>query len=463
LPAHAENREAEGSKYSSFALSQLEKKRSRSDDSDSELLFRSSEVTDIVRDCTPGGREEFNMYTRPILLLGLFASACLVGWGCERPPQVNGSRDPDLPRGEVDAMHPALEWEFGPAAEPFVELVDVAVGEDGRVYAFDAGAASVIRLHPVTGREKRFGRQGQGPGEFRSTHRVLLAGGEVVLPDLGNRRLVRFDLDGEFTGVTPIPDGLGLPTEWAAPGGERVIGRFRSVDIPVVRDLGGRTDGDVLVSLDVRTGAAEELLPLPRGSVLSGGSEPRIRLLAPEPLWHVSRGGWTAVGLNDGYQVTLHDPEAGSATIIGRDLPRQPVSDDDKRRLVDLLGADMLRRGAPPERLAPLASMVEVADWYPVITRVMFGPSSSVLVQLSRGLDEVADEAAADFRGFDLRGIGSSRWDVYGIDGEFRGQVEFPSGFLPTDYDEQLVYGVFVAADGNQAVRAYRLVLDEGG
>lgn len=363
---------------------------------------------------------------------------------------------------EVELAEPAgvaLEWERAPSGSPFVSLVDVAVGREGVAYALDAGAGTVVRLSPLDAEEWRFGRRGQGPGEFMSAHRVLSVGFEVVVPDVSGRRLLRFDENGGFVGQTRIPQDLGIPTGWGGAIGERVTVRFRSVDVPGAGDFGGSGDRDILVAVDLSRGDVEELQVLPAGAGVTGGRRPTIRLLAPEPIWQASRDGWIAVGMNDAYDISLYE-RGREVTVIRGNGSRQEVDSREKSELVDRLRADMLRRGAKPEQLTALASMVEVDDWYPVLVRVMFGPSATILIQPSKQVKDVAQDSSIEFQGLELQGIESPIWDVFGRDGAPRGRVRFPPGFRPTDSDDHLIYGVFGAADGTQTVRAYRLTLE---
>lgn len=70
-------------------------------------------------------------------------------------------------------------------------LVYVADGMESRVLVFDSGGA------PVT----TFGRQGEGPGEFRDLYSVALLGDTLVTLDPRAARLGLFDKRGEWLGL----------------------------------------------------------------------------------------------------------------------------------------------------------------------------------------------------------------------------------------------------------------------
>ncbi len=79
----------------------------------------------------------------------------------------------------------------GPPEYQFVRLRDVAIDQDGTIYALDLGTADV-RVYDADGTHLRTcGRSGQGPGEFRSPNRLWLLGDTLVVSDLDPARLTR--------------------------------------------------------------------------------------------------------------------------------------------------------------------------------------------------------------------------------------------------------------------------------
>src|SRR5690606_29715399 len=93
-------------------------------------------------------------------------------------------------------------WEIGAAdgdaAYVFGRIGDVAFGPDGSVYVLDSGNA-VIRVYDSSGRHLRaFGRQGEGPGEFRFPIRMLVADSGVRVFDGPLKRVSYFSHTGEL-------------------------------------------------------------------------------------------------------------------------------------------------------------------------------------------------------------------------------------------------------------------------
>jgi hypothetical protein len=98
--------------------------------------------------------------------------------------------------------------------QTFYRVEDLAVDATGNVYVLERGNKSV-RVFDQRGRYLRtFGSEGQGPGELQDPHGIIVAGDAVVVPDMGNGRVNRWSLDGEYIGTsTMVPrtfTGLGL-------------------------------------------------------------------------------------------------------------------------------------------------------------------------------------------------------------------------------------------------------------
>ncbi len=98
--------------------------------------------------------------------------------------------------------------------QSFYRVDDVAVDANGNIYVLEAGYKRV-QVFDQRGRYLRtIGSEGQGPGELQSPHEIIVAGDAVVVPDMGNGRVNRWSLDGEYIGTsTMVPrtfSGVGL-------------------------------------------------------------------------------------------------------------------------------------------------------------------------------------------------------------------------------------------------------------
>ena len=104
---------------------------------------------------------------------------------------------------------------IGGGAESDIAWVVSAIPlADGRV-AFVNGAGSEIRIHRIGGdMEVKFGRSGDGPGEFRVPWRLFAWPGDSLLVwDVGLRRASIFALSGELGRTFQVPNVEGVAPE----------------------------------------------------------------------------------------------------------------------------------------------------------------------------------------------------------------------------------------------------------
>ncbi len=117
---------------------------------------------------------------------------------------------------------------------------------DGGVMIADGGGPS-IRIHGPSGALLRaFGREGQGPGEFRSIWGAWVSSPDTVVAlDLGVSRLTRFTLEGEVVDTRRIVPGEGTPDlyEGSFSDGGFVIGWGEWGNVPSNSSLLTRTLG----------------------------------------------------------------------------------------------------------------------------------------------------------------------------------------------------------------------------
>ncbi|MCR4440517.1 MAG: hypothetical protein QHJ34_14075 [bacterium] len=89
-------------------------------------------------------------------------------------------------------------------------VTDVAVDERGFFYVLDA-TAHCVHVFDNTGHKRgQFGRLGQGPGELKSPGGLLLSvRGEVLVGDVGNRRICIWDTSGNYVRTVGCTRGVG--------------------------------------------------------------------------------------------------------------------------------------------------------------------------------------------------------------------------------------------------------------
>ena len=99
----------------------------------------------------------------------------------------------------VDSPGVRIGSSGGAAGDVFGSVSGLAVAHDGRIYIAD-GQANEIRVFTSDGKPlTRFGRQGEGPGEFRAVDGVaIFPDGRIAVRDPRIFRLSIFHADGRF-------------------------------------------------------------------------------------------------------------------------------------------------------------------------------------------------------------------------------------------------------------------------
>lgn len=91
----------------------------------------------------------------------------------------------------------------------FTSIRELDVDQAGRLWVFDGDANAILVFSPDGELERRIGREGGGPGEFRQNGgMVVLPSGEVAQWDSRNARVSRFAPDGALLGAFSVPAGF---------------------------------------------------------------------------------------------------------------------------------------------------------------------------------------------------------------------------------------------------------------
>ena len=97
---------------------------------------------------------------------------------------------------------------------PLTDVTSVGFDDDGNLVIGDftgRGGLSILVIDPDGSLVTRFGRRGEGPGEFRGTvvQAYPLGDGRVAVPDDGHRAYHIFASDGEFDRMVRMADKAG--------------------------------------------------------------------------------------------------------------------------------------------------------------------------------------------------------------------------------------------------------------
>lgn len=212
------------------------------------------------------------------------------------------------------------------------ELADVwglAATPAGDVFILDGGNSEVVKLDAGLRFVRRFGREGQGPGEFRYQRIAGLtawaAADDSSLYIMDTRAVSEFDPSGEFRRYV----GRGVPIVDPA---LRIAARCGRVVYSV--DRIDRSEGTrVLETWQVEPAVPHTLLradtmpPLPRmrGRVIRGGFNDQA-----EPLWAVHRRcAFISDGASDWIlRVDLTENRADTLRLPPREIPARTAEDE---------------------------------------------------------------------------------------------------------------------------------------
>jgi hypothetical protein len=149
------------------------------------------------------------------------AAFCLhlaaAGCGSAQPPDLVQRRDSAGVQIVVAPTRDAvLAWSLepvrvlggdlaGPTTFNALRPDQVGADTDGNIYVLDAADRRIVSFDSLGDFRWAAGREGGGPGEFRSPNSLTVAGGGVILVhDVGKGALIRYASDGRYLGEEPF-------------------------------------------------------------------------------------------------------------------------------------------------------------------------------------------------------------------------------------------------------------------
>ncbi|MDH3456916.1 MAG: 6-bladed beta-propeller [Gemmatimonadota bacterium] len=349
-------------------------------------------------------------------------------------PQTRWTLEEDLRIGTIEG---APEYQFG-------QIGFIAVDSKQRVFVMDAQARH-IRVFSQTGTyEQTIGGPGAGPGELGTQAITLyMAPGDTLLvPDLANQRVNRYAPDGTSIGSFPLRLENGIPMAINATRTGVIAEQVRPLSLP---DLPAKDSMDVIVTLATDGTIRDTLMTFrPGGTLDFGGSEPRMTLFSPEPVWQLSDDMRLYFGISDDYRISVHAPDGSLERIISKPFSRDPVTERDQN-LVREFFEEQVRDNVPPaaqeQALAQFRQMIHFAEFYPAFASVQMGPQGSIWVQHIQSPSTLSEEELASWNL--VEDIGSRDWDVFDSEGRFLGVMTMPPRFAPRIIFDDEIYGVW--------------------
>lgn len=322
----------------------------------------------------------------------------------------------------------------------FGQIGFVAVGSDGGMYITDVQAQHVRAFTAAGDFERIIGGPGGGPGELGPGAIYLLMGpgDTLIVPDMANRRVNRYTLDGASHGSFPLELERGIPLNWRP-----TVGGFAEQVRPLgLPDL-PRGDGNDAILLMANDGTVlDTLLKIPSGGTFNlGGQSPEINLFSPEPLWTISPEHEIAYGVNDDYRIGIYATDGSLKRLIGMPFERQAVSERDQDVVMDFLERMWLQAGVPPQALGQLRTMVHFGEFFPAFAQLQSGPQGTLWVQHNRSVADMSDEELENYNL--IEESGAPDWDVFNSEGQLLGRVTMPDRFAPRVFQGDRIYGVW--------------------
>ena len=322
----------------------------------------------------------------------------------------------------------------------FGHIVGIAVGVGGDVFVLDQQSAQ-IRVFSADGASQAvIGGPGAGPGEIsRGGSTALLngPGDTLFVADMGNQRVVRFRENGQYAGSFRVDFVTrGIPIQWASLPSGAIAVQLHPFSRP---DESPAERFDAIVAMDADGAVLDTLLAVPSSQAFSvRGGRPAMTYFAPGPIWAVTASQTVLYGVNSEYRIGRYAPGGQLIEVFAKRVTPPPVTDEDKRILLEAYTGLMQRQQATPDAVRQFRDEASFAERFPAYRLLHAGPEGSVWVQRVAALSELS----AEVFGSQLH-AGAPDWDVFDAEGKYLGVVPMPLRFTPLEFIADRIYGVW--------------------
>jgi hypothetical protein len=303
------------------------------------------------------------------------------------------------PPGTVDTLA-SPSWQVSSEAGPLNDVATLAVMSNGNVVVANDGNHTIVAFNGAGQEQWRFGRQGEGPGEFTSFLSLAALGDTVYAFDFVNRRLTAINPDGTLKGVAqlpPVPQNLQL-----AGGLSDGTLLFTS---RILGNLGPGVHRDSVDYLRIGTDGT------PRGSIgwgrrrsvdfMMGEFGPNIHDEALGAVGSVAAHGNGVAHAEGGAQVTVRNADGSIARMVRWNSTPVPVSNADRDAFI----------AAERESTSDEFQQRQLEAWIPNIVWPAHLPATGLVVSRQEGgllVAEYCRAAATHCAWLDMDGSG--RW-----------------------------------------------------
>jgi hypothetical protein len=326
----------------------------------------------------------------------------------------------------IGALDGAPEYTFG-------RISSVTAGPDGSIFVVDA-QVPVVRQYDAAGKHVRsFGRRGTGPGELQNPEAVAIAGSQLVVRDIRNRRFVVYPLAGgepshwnyqsssaSFRPIVVHTDGA-ISTPFSFPRGngdwQQAVLRYDP-------------DGAVRDTLNTpRFGAEPVMLTVAAGP--GGGRASYSIAYLPAPVWVFTAKRQFIGGLPSRYSVVIVDGR--SVKRIDRGTQPVTVSAEERNELMSSTERTIRSANDPNFKW----NGPEVPSVKPFYKEVRVDSEERIWVHLHGRSIRVEPTSPQDQVMYREPVI----YDVISSAGRYLGQIRFPDGFVLHHIQGSQVWG----------------------
>jgi len=307
----------------------------------------------------------------------------------------------------------------------FGAVTAMAFGASGELAVLDGASSEVVVLNTVNGEViRRFGRSGQGPGEFiRPTLITIRSSGEILVYDrVAGDRLSRFGADGRFLESTTLERSASIFVGMAATEAGLLLAsspRTQSRVIP-------RPSERARLTLTTDSGPGRRVWvweeiesdpPLVRG-------EPRL-LYSPAARWSLLPSGRIVVAQTDRSELRVLDLDGNVQQVMQRSVEPVSLTAEFKEFILGAQTNDENQIG------------IVFPEFYPLVQTLLPGPDGTILVGRSDGEGNL--------------------WELLSPEGEILAILDAPVDFRAMAARDGLVAGSQTMSDLETGVRVVRI------
>ena len=306
------------------------------------------------------------------------------------------------------------------------------------------GATLELRFFGADGRFRRkVGRNGSGPGEYRSISGVVVDDGRVHVFDGSQARITRMDLAGGSVttlSVSPPPDSR--PGIWSYTLGGFLDGRpvFLASGFPSRNSAPARyTDSlpQYIYSRDAATANRIGEMVVMDAFFESGRN--KGDLIFGRFSASAVGGGYLFVTDGGRFSVRAYDASGSLARTIGRELRPQRVTDADFEEYVSF--RQQFAQNMSRSDLRSLLSNIPRAEFKPFVSRLLVDDQKNLWVE----------------HWTVRRHLGPGTWSIFSPSGRLLAEVTLPRGFRPSTVRRDVVAGVQYDDDGVEGIQLLRM------